>query len=1398
MAVRKVPVPVPVNNNGYTDEEIKTVLDCDPNDKVFRNWNNKLATREHWEKLYVAATLGKSSSIYEDFPDFNKDTSLKTIKREVRSLFINNFGYSYDSNKFLNYCNFLLLNYGLLYWKWRELYFMIDDNPQLINNKSQYFNKKMLEVKLKKILKTHPETQELTQEQRNDPGYVIDFIKRKREQPLIDNFNKWKDLYEEVFIWKPNHVIPEYGVVTKEKIIDEIEQFFTRHFWFSREDINEEAASLAASSDNRKEDEDDNELYENFVMIRDIFKRDYAEWIKWKALYDEIIPEEEKDVSYNEYVPDDFYKFQLDIHRYLRDQTNYEGDDSYESMSHKVNKIKNFKKNPYNIKDIKEWEDNINKPSGKVDAIMEQLNTKPEKWSINFDELTNADKKLMFPMLKQFFEEKIDKLELNKYKISYRVGKEWHTKFLSPEVFRKIMKNFTEENFIFDIEEIPPDYFYESGGEELPNWSLFSEIRFGPFVEGDPNKNKRRKQNKNDKEPSGTYEDKGGHFFTYLVTENVPKIIKDYLIKLQIFETLLNEKGDKQRSELDDCCFVYALKQSGKISKEDLDKIRLRVNSRYLSNGKLQKICDEFNIALKLKFIDDNKHDKITFIPNQETVKNAAENTVTVLNVYHKHYFLEERTPFSYYYINNFSKLDESYFNKEPKNDKYYRISRSYMTSSQLVKELFKQNYFKPMCYGDVKLLKTVFHDQVDKDLSDIDLNFNEAHCTRLIAPKKRNITNYSYWYADFESDVSGDIHKPFMCVIQSSDGLISKTFSMDNVVKELLEFIPNNSVIYFHNLAYDIRMICSCCEGVEIKKSVNKGASKTFCFNISFMNKNIMFKDTLSILSCKLSMLPQMFDLGMDLKKEIFPYKYYTLERLRENKGIISECGVNEDEPWKDDEYKLFNENIDKIGCRLSEDSFDMLAYAEFYCKQDVNILRLGFNALRAGFIDDFKLDPYDFLTISSLSNEVFNKRVYFGNDLYELGGNVRLFCSQAIRGGRCMTAYNKKYYVDKTLDDFDAVNLYGSAMARLYTVRGKPNVITKDNLEYNWLKEQSAYIVEIKITKINKHYPFPLICTKKDGINTYDDEIDLPINIVVDNITLEDLIEFQKIEFEIIKGYYWDGERDYTIQNVIKEIFLKRAEYKKQKNPLEQLYKLVMNSCYGKTIQRPINKHLKYIREGEALEKFWIKNHNKIIDDIKIDGSNIHIIEVSNQIDNHFNFTLLGIHVLAMSKRIMNEVMCLASDINCEIYYQDTDSMHICCEDIDRLSNAFKEKYDRELIGKDLGQFHNDFACINGHEDMPVSIESYFISKKLYIDKVQDKSGDVDYHIRGKGLTQKSIKAKVDEEYDGNPMLLYKALYEGESIEFDLTKGQPCFKMHKNLTVSTLNKFVRRICVS
>jgi hypothetical protein len=62
-------------------------------------------------------------------------------------------------------------------------------------------------------------------------------------------------------------------------------------------------------------------------------------------------------------------------------------------------------------------------------------------------------------------------------------------------------------------------------------------------------------------------------------------------------------------------------------------------------------------------------------------------------------------------------------------------------------------------------------------------------------------------------------------------------------------------------------------------------------------------------------------------------------------------------------------------------------------------------------------------------------------------------------------------------------------------------------------------------------------------------------------------------------------------------------------------------------------------------------------------------------------------------MSKRIMNEVMCTAEDLGIRIFYQDTDSMHIDMNRLNDLAIEYKSRFGRELIGKNLGQFHNDF---------------------------------------------------------------------------------------------------------
>lgn len=1061
--------------------------------------------------------------------------------------------------------------------------------------------------------------------------------------------------------------------------------------------------------------------------------------------------------------------------------------DDYDVYVKKYKERKNF--DQFIIKN------NSNSQKDLVDRMLSKAKETPTDWLIEFDLLNEEGKNYLLPQLQEFIEFVLSEITTtSEYRIVLNVGGEWHSFPLTPEVIDYLRNDLTEGNFLFmGSNQQAPEYFYDKGSMELPDWSLVSALKFGRIV-GDGNN------------------EIGGNFFPFLINEIVPIRMRHYLKRLQMFDSLLGLDG-KPRKELDDCCLVYALKQTGQYSERELNQIRLRIQNRYLTQKSINMLCEEFNIHLSLIYIDEETKGKNKRNTARASDKNGRKSYMGIKEaiperthkfiVFQKHYFIEEKTPFSTYYcknweeINNEDKFDRELKKQVGKKDCWAK-GRAFMSSSDLVRLLFRKGYFRPLTYSEYSILKTIYYNEINNDLSSVNLDFKEEFCTKLIEPRptRKQIEKIkvdpTFWYCDFEADTSGNIHVPFMCVVQNKAGNFSKEFRGENCNKKLLDFLPNQAVVYFHNLAYDIRFLAS----FGIVKSIIKG-TKVLSTEIIYNDKKIRFKDSLPILSCKLSQLPEMFDIP-NIQKEIFPYKYYTLERLKRNYGEIDKAGEEEDKKWTTEDYNLFKSNIDKIqGCRIDENHFDMWKYCSFYCSQDVNILRLGFNQFRDGFVKDFQIDPFKFISISSLANQVFNERVYYNHDLYQIGGIVRKFCSHAVYGGRCMTAYNKKWHTTKILCDFDAVSLYPSAMSRLYTVKGKPVVIQKDQLNLDFLSKQGAYIVEIEILKVNKHYAFPLIIQKtKDG-NLNNDNLNEneTIKMIVDNITLEDLMEFQKIDFRIIRGYYWPGERDYTIQEEIKKIFEKRVEYKKQKNPLQQLYKLIMNSCYGKTIERPVEKDYKYLKEGQELERFWKKNYNKIVDDVKINNSNRHAVRTLRPIDKHFNFSLLGIQVLSMSKRIMNEVMCLAFDLGCHIYYQDTDSFMIEKEDLPKLEKAFNEKYQRNLIGSNLGQFHCDFPSIKNHDEMPYSIEAYFLMKKMYIHKITDSTGEIDYVIRGKGLTMNSIKYLANEKFEGDYMKLYKSLYDGESQTFDLTKGQPCFKFEKNMTIKTLNEFKRKI---
>ena len=77
-----------------------------------------------------------------------------------------------------------------------------------------------------------------------------------------------------------------------------------------------------------------------------------------------------------------------------------------------------------------------------------------------------------------------------------------------------------------------------------------------------------------------------------------------------------------------------------------------------------------------------------------------------------------------------------------------------------------------------------------------------------------------------------------------------------------------------------------------------------------------------------------------------------------------------------------------------------------------------------------------------------------------------------------------------------------------------------------------------------------------------------------------------FQEIDFEVIDGYYFDQGFNKQIQEQIEVIFSKRLEAKAAGNDgLQQAYKHLMNSSYGKLIEKTPDTDIRYKTKEELL---------------------------------------------------------------------------------------------------------------------------------------------------------------------------------------------------------------------
>ncbi len=898
---------------------------------------------------------------------------------------------------------------------------------------------------------------------------------------------------------------------------------------------------------------------------------------------------------------------------------------------------------------------------------------------------------------------------------------------------------------------------------------------------------------------------KNGKFFKY-INETDIDLTRYQIIGPNDDVTILKEH-----------CLIHTLRLQ-EVDEDILNQIMLNFEKGvHFPKSNLHQVSELLGRNIELHCLKTDNITMIEYYGNNENIE-----TFKII-LYKEHYFIYEQTEFTEYSIKNYENVrNEKEFNLITKihNDIPFKGKNSKKINSfKLIKMLFDQGYFTE----NNKILRAIDdYQKYETDILDIPLT-NIENEQREYKCKVKEDEPMDIYYADLETDTT-DNHKCIMagiCKLQNkksgeeeieyeNDNDNTQTF-MNNqgndkkAFNSMLDYIVATSttkkiVVYFHNLKYDYNVFKSLAYHT---KMCEKGG-QIYSGEIIHNKRKIEVRDSYKLTNIALSKFQETYALDKELnKKEAIGYTYYKTNNIYNNSKHTSVPIKEYLKHVKKSEWSTFYSVVksEKFDYDDVNKTFNPIKYYQYYLKYDVMILKEGMIKMHKIVKDLCNINMYNFLTISSLTNYYMAQNGAFEN-MYEVNGNLREFLSRGIYGGRVdVNQKYKKKVLRRHIVDYDATSLYPSAIIRLCREMGLAigkckRIISKNKQD---LDEKSYYVVAVKITKINKKQQIPFIrYVDEYESNVYTNEIKQPegLTLVIDKITLEDYIKFHDIEYEIIDGVEWNQGFNKKMGELITKLFEDRQKYKKDGNDaMQNTIKLMLNSAYGKTIMKK-SKTRKVFRKNDEKDDYIVNNFNNI-HKIDVLSKSQYIIEI-DKYDDSYNLAHVGILILSYSKRIMNEVMDLASNNDIVIYYQDTDSMHMNREDVPKLEKLYKEKYGKDLTGKNTEQFHTDFELKKeGAVTEVYSILSIFLGKKCYLDKLEstDKDGKIihGYHLRMKGIPEAALEKSLI--YYQSYEHLYEYLANDGKHNFELNPNEKVFFEFTNSGVHTKERFHREV---
>lgn len=789
---------------------------------------------------------------------------------------------------------------------------------------------------------------------------------------------------------------------------------------------------------------------------------------------------------------------------------------------------------------------------------------------------------------------------------------------------------------------------------------------------------------------------------------------------------------------------------------------------------------------------------------------------VIQLGLVDSHYFLNEQIPYTRYALKHCLELGmvENWGSIYKKRSWGYEHTKTeFMSSFEAIQFLFnnKEKLLSPtemttdmLCYAMLERS----HEKDNWDLTEPVVG-GDYRFARKIVPRIQHCEEKVepvVVFFDTETTTDG-LHVAYLlcCYYTNPEGeVVSKQWVGADCGKEFIDYIYNlnyyNTLCIAHNLAYDFSQIM---QYVPITTMIKNGSQvKAITWQIN-QHRVINFHNSYALIPAPLREFAEMFHL--ESEKEIMPYGAYNSATVLESSLEIQfavqhlKCPADEDE---------FVENIRKWECGLEGGRFDHLKYSKIYCEIDCVVLAQGWSVFRGWLIEATGLDINDYISLPSLVKAYLRKTGCF-DGVVEISGMVRKFIQKGVVGGRTMLANNTpSAYVspdgDTGLTDLDARGLYGSSFVKMQGfLIGAPKLITPEMIKYSMVEEMSGFFAEIRIDSKRFDLDFPLFNELVKGVRNFSNDM-VGKTIIIDKVGLSELIEQHGITYTILRGYFFDQGHNTKINDVMKHLIEQRQIKKQEKNPIERIYKLLCNSGYGLLTTKAYEfKRMFFATEAEC--RHCIEYNSNLVRGFQQVGCNWEV-DLYIGTCGFFNYCHIATEVLSVSKKIMNSVMCLADVNGIDIYYQDTDSMHLKLDDVARLEQLYKDKYGVDMLGKGIGEFDVDFKVDDPEQDplYPVrSVVSLFCAKKVYYDrlKYRVKSGEFRYaiHKRMKGVPELCVDKRANELFGESEFpveKLYQHMYDGNAVEFNLLDVIPGFQQHPNLTYTTREVFTRRLC--